>query len=55
MEETYQNRFKNRVQDRLKDCLKKQIMQTVLSEGYFYLERQDFVETFQELITEINK
>jgi len=47
-------RMNNRVSDRLRDSLKKQLMTTVLSDSYFYLDREDFVQAFQDLINELN-
>lgn len=47
-------RMSNRVQERLKDILKRQIMTLVLDPAYFYLDKKDFEDTFQELIKEIN-
>lgn len=48
-------RMTNRVQGRLKDILKKQIMTLVLDPTYFYLDKEDFEATFNELIQEINR
>lgn len=48
-------RMTNRVQERLKDVLKQKLMSIVMDPAYFFLDREHFVETFQELIEEINK
>lgn len=54
-ESDFKYRMNNMVQQRLKDALKRQIMQMILSEGYFYLDKQDFLEALQEIKDDLVK
>lgn len=50
----FQYRMNNKVNERIKDSLKGKIMNLILSQEWYYLDREDFVEVLLDLADEID-